>query len=75
MFSQCADGSLDASSRPCLQKGKHLVAAGYALYSSATILVLSWGQGVHGFTLDRGSGEFVLTHPAMRIPARGEYMR
>ena len=57
---------------PCLQQGKHLVAAGYALYSSATTLVLSWGEGVHGFTLDRGTGEFVLTHPAMMIPARGD---
>ncbi len=49
-----------------------MIAAGYALYSSATMLVLSWGSGVHGFTLDSGVGEFVLTHPAMRIPARGE---
>ena len=52
--------------------GRDLIAAGYALYSSATMLVLSWGSGVHGFTLDSGVGEFVLTHPAMRIPARGE---
>lgn len=49
-----------------------MIAAGYALYSSATMLVLSWGSGVHGFTLDSGVGEFVLTHPAMRIPTRGE---
>ena len=52
--------------------GRDMVAAGYALYSSATMLVLSWGSGVHGFTLDRGQGEFVLTNPAMQIPARGE---
>ena len=70
--SVCAEGSSNAPRMPCLQQGKHLIAAGYALYSSATMLVLSWGNGVHGFTLDRGSGEFVLTHPAMRIPARGE---
>ena len=49
-----------------------MIAAGYALYSSATMLVLSWGSGVHGFTLDSGVGEFVLTHPAMHIPVRGE---
>ena len=56
----------------CLQKGSKLVAAGYALYSSATMLVVSWGQGVHGFTLDTAAGDFVLTHPYMRIPQRGE---
>ena len=61
-----------ADSRPGLQLGNDMVAAGYALYSSATMLVLSWGGGVHGFTLDRGLGEFVLSHPAMQIPARGE---
>ena len=61
-----------AESQPGLQAGRDMVAAGYALYSSATMLVLSWGSGVHGFTLDRGLGEFVLSHPAMQIPARGE---
>ena len=47
------------------------MAAGYALYSSAVMLVLSWGAGVHGFTLDTGMGGFVLTHPDMRMPQRG----
>lgn len=61
-----------ADSDPGLQLGNNMVAAGYALYSSATMLVLSWGSGVHGFTLDRALGEFVLSHPAVQIPARGE---
>jgi fructose-1,6-bisphosphatase I len=44
------------------------VCAGYALYGSATMMVLTTGQGVNGFTLDQSVGEFVLTHPDMRIP-------
>ena len=48
------------------------MAAAYALYSSATMVVLSLGAGAHGFTLDAARGEFVLTHPRLRIPARGE---
>jgi hypothetical protein len=47
------------------------VAAGYALYSSATMLVLSLGNGTHGFTLDRRTGEYMLTHPDITIPNRG----
>ena len=55
-----------------LQPGGKLVAAGYALYSSAVMLVLSWGAAVHGFTLDSSLGEFVLTHPNIRVPDRGD---
>lgn len=51
-----------------LQPGTQQVAAGYALYGTSTILVFTTGQGVNGFTLDRDSGEFVLTHANMRIP-------
>ncbi|PKA52229.1 Fructose-1,6-bisphosphatase, chloroplastic [Apostasia shenzhenica] len=55
-----------------LQSGTRLVAAGYAMYSSATILCLSFGSGTHAFTLDNLTGDFVLTHPSMRIPPRGQ---
>jgi fructose-1,6-bisphosphatase I len=51
-----------------LQPGTRQVAAGYALYGSSTMLVLTTGQGVNGFTLDETSGDFVLSHPDMRIP-------
>ncbi|MCH7342867.1 class 1 fructose-bisphosphatase [Pelomonas sp. CA6] len=51
-----------------LQPGRSQVAAGYAIYGPATMLVLSLGRGTHGFTLDRDTGDFVLTHPALRIP-------
>jgi fructose-1,6-bisphosphatase len=50
-----------------LQPGTRQVAAGYALYGPATMLVMTFGAGVNGFTLDRDSGCFILTHPDMRI--------
>ncbi|WP_124948496.1 class 1 fructose-bisphosphatase [Sulfuriferula thiophila] len=51
-----------------LQPGTKQVAAGYALYGSSTMLVITTGHGVNGFTLDSDIGEFVLTHPGMMIP-------
>ena len=56
-----------------LQKGTDLVAAGYVLYGTSTILVYSTGQGVNGFTLDPSIGEFCLSHPNMTIPNEGNY--
>jgi fructose-1,6-bisphosphatase I len=52
----------------CLQPGSRQVAAGYVLYGSSTMLVYTTGAGVHGFTLDPSIGEFLLSHPNMRIP-------
>lgn len=57
-----------------LQAGKQQVAAGYILYGPSTMLVFSTGQGVHGFTLDPGVGEFLLSHPDIRIPERGKIL-
>jgi len=54
-----------------LQPSKNLIAAGYCMYSSSTVMMISIGEGVHGFTLDPTIGEFVLTHPNVRIPTRG----
>jgi fructose-1,6-bisphosphatase I len=51
--------------------GRQQVAAGYVLYGPSTILVYTTGDGVHGFTLDPGLGEFILSHENIRIPARG----
>lgn len=51
-----------------LQPGRDQVCAGYCLYSSATMLMLSLGNGVMGFTLDDSIGEFLLTHPNIRVP-------
>lgn len=55
-----------------LQCGSRLVAAGYVVYGSSTMLVMSTGNGVHGFTLDPEIGEFLLSHPGIRIPERGK---
>lgn len=57
----------------CLQMGKDIVAAGYVVYGSSTMLVYSAGHGVHGFTLDPSIGEFLLSHPHMRYPERPKY--
>jgi fructose-1,6-bisphosphatase I len=52
-----------------LQPGRHQVCAGYAVYGPQTMLVLTVGQGVVVFTLDRDTGSFVLTQENVRIPA------
>src|SRR6187200_745460 len=54
-----------------LQKGSDQIAAGYILYGSSTILVFTTGQGVNGFTLEPTLGEYVLSHPNIRIPEDG----
>lgn len=56
------------SAKAFMQPGTKQVCAGYALYGSSTMLVLTSGHGVNGFTLDRDIGEFILTHPNMTIP-------
>jgi len=55
-----------------LQPGTALVASGYCLYSSSCMFVFTLGAGTHGFTYDRSIGEFVLTHPDIKIPKRGK---
>lgn len=51
-----------------LRKGSEQVCAGFVLYGPSTMMVLTTGHGVNGFTLDQDIGEFILTHPDMRIP-------
>jgi fructose-1,6-bisphosphatase I/sedoheptulose-1,7-bisphosphatase len=51
-----------------LRPGRELAAAGYAIYGPATMLVLTVGKGTHAFTLDREIGNFILTHPDLRVP-------
>eukprot|EP00534_Pseudo-nitzschia_fraudulenta_P000071 CAMPEP_0201123854 /NCGR_PEP_ID=MMETSP0850-20130426/9132_1 /ASSEMBLY_ACC=CAM_ASM_000622 /TAXON_ID=183588 /ORGANISM="Pseudo-nitzschia fraudulenta, Strain WWA7" /LENGTH=403 /DNA_ID=CAMNT_0047390951 /DNA_START=32 /DNA_END=1243 /DNA_ORIENTATION=- len=57
-----------------LQPGTNLVAAAYCLYSSSTFFVLTLGAGTYGFTLDENLGEFVLSHPNMKIPETSSIM-
>ena len=54
--------------RDFIQDGNAVIAAGYVLYGSSTMLVFSVGQGVHGFTLDPSIGTLYLTHPNMKFP-------
>jgi fructose-1,6-bisphosphatase I len=54
--------------KDCLQPGRDMVAGGYVVYGSSTMLVYSSGTGVHGFTLDPSIGEFLLSHPDIRMP-------
>ncbi len=53
------------------QRGSRQVAAGYALFGPVSMMVITLGAGVHGFTLDREAGAYTLTHPNMRIPDHG----
>jgi fructose-1,6-bisphosphatase I len=57
-----------------LQPGRRQVAAGYVIYGSSTMMVYTTGQGAHGFTLDPSIGEFLLSHPNIRIPETGRYL-
>ncbi|XP_066364085.1 fructose-1,6-bisphosphatase, cytosolic-like isoform X1 [Miscanthus floridulus] len=55
-----------------LRPGTNMLAAGYCMYGSSCTLVLSTGNGVNGFTLDPSLGEFILTHPNIKIPKKGK---
>jgi len=61
-------GAAPPCERDFLQPGTEQVCAGYAIYGPSTMLVLTLGRGTHGFTLDREIGEFILTHPDLRVP-------
>ena len=62
------DSGRDVTAADFLQPGCQQLAAGYALYGPSTMLVLTVGTGVHGFTLDPNLGEFFLSHPDIRVP-------
>jgi fructose-1,6-bisphosphatase len=65
---RCPDGIQHPTTDDFLQPGTAQVAAGFAMYGPSTMMILTRGAGVHGFTLDREIGAFMLTHPDMRIP-------
>jgi fructose-1,6-bisphosphatase I / sedoheptulose-1,7-bisphosphatase len=64
---RCPEGSSEPTEQDFLQPGTQQVCAGYAIYGPSTMLVLTTGRGVNGFTLDREIGEFMLTHPEITI--------
>jgi fructose-1,6-bisphosphatase I / sedoheptulose-1,7-bisphosphatase len=62
------DPGKDAQTQDFLQPGSEQLAAGYAIYGPSTMLILTVGNGVAGFTLDPILGDFFLTHPDLRVP-------
>lgn len=62
----------EPSEKDALRSGRDIVAAGYALYGSATMLVLSTGQGVNCFMLDPAIGEFILVDQDVKIKKKGK---
>ncbi|KAF9648953.1 fructose-1,6-bisphosphatase [Thelephora ganbajun] len=69
---QIGDPNPKRSIQDVLKPGSQMVAAGYCMYGSSANMVLSTGNGVNGYTLDPGLGEFILTHPDIKIPPRGK---
>ncbi|MFC1663069.1 class 1 fructose-bisphosphatase [Patescibacteria group bacterium] len=61
------------SQKEMLLKGREQIAAGYALFGSSTMFVYSSGHGTHGFTFSPDVGEFLLSHPDIKIPNSGKY--
>jgi fructose-1,6-bisphosphatase I len=70
LYRRPAGGPVDPV-RDLLRSGGEQVLAGYVMYGPSTLLVYTAGHGTHGFTLDLDRDEFLLTHPAIRCPARG----
>ncbi len=70
---RCSHNVKGGLSAQMLRRGSEQVAAGYIMYGTSTLLVYSCGHGVHGFTLDRDLGEFLLSHANIRCPRRGSY--
>tara|TARA_R110002050_G_scaffold269917_2_gene412654 strand:- start:201806 stop:202816 length:1011 start_codon:yes stop_codon:yes gene_type:complete len=65
---RCPEGITQPTVNDFMQKGTEQVCAGFCVYGPTTMMILTTGQGVNGFTLDRDVGEFILTHPNMMIP-------
>ncbi|MCZ2141656.1 MAG: class 1 fructose-bisphosphatase [Bacteroidia bacterium] len=61
-----------ATTADFFQPGNKMLAAGYVIYGTSTMLVYTTGKGVNGFTLDPGIGEFCLSHKDMKIPEQGK---
>jgi len=68
VLQKTSPASIEVSEQDFLQAGSNQVAAGYCVYGPQTTLVLTFGQGVAMFTLDRDQGEFVLTQDQVQIP-------
>lgn len=73
IFRRKTDANGPVSIDDFLQKGTDMVAAGYVLYGTSTILVYTTGNGVNGFTLDPSIGEFCLSHRDIKMPTSGQF--
>jgi fructose-1,6-bisphosphatase I len=73
IYKRISDPTVEVTKEDFLQKGSELVAAGYVLYGTSTILVYTTGKGVNGFTLDPTIGEFCLSHRDIKMPKSGNY--
>ena len=65
---RCPAGITEPTAEDFLQRGTEQVCAGFCVYGPVTMMVVTTGNGVNGFTLDRDLDEFILTHPKMTIP-------
>ncbi len=65
---RCPQGVVKPTMADFMQTGTEQVCAGFCVYGPCTMMILTIGESVNGFTLDRDIGEFVLTHPEMMIP-------
>jgi fructose-1,6-bisphosphatase I len=72
VYRRVTEPGIEPTLADVLQKGSELVAGGYVIYGSSTMLVYSTGKGVNGFTLDPSIGEFCLSHPNIKTPADGK---
>jgi len=72
IYRRISEPGTEANLQDVLQAGNKLVAAGYVVYGTSTMLVYSTGNGVNGFTLDPSIGEFCLSHPDIKTPADGK---
>jgi fructose-1,6-bisphosphatase I len=72
IYHRVTEPGTDPNIKDVLQAGNKLVAAGYVVYGTSTMLVYSTGKGVNGFTLDPSIGEFCLSHPDIKTPADGK---
>jgi fructose-1,6-bisphosphatase I len=69
VFRRASEGDGEGQVSDVLRSGRDIVAAGYVVYGAGTVLVLSTGRGVQGFTLDPTVGEFFLSHSDIRLGA------
>jgi fructose-1,6-bisphosphatase I len=65
---RCPEGVIEPRVEHFMQQGTQQICAGFCVYGPTTMMILTTGQGVNAFTLDRDVGEFILTHPNMTIP-------